>query len=180
MPDIDLQADALKPWAQVVKEREIRECKRCTSIIANNRSYGRPPQPSDPNLCECCPPIRYGLDNLRFYQDGGHGWLEVPTADVNESGYRPSEFSYRHDTYTPEVKGQVSTLINSHIYLEEDVDIRGFIEATGIAPADVVDYVSHISMPLYIEQNPLGCWIRDLPHCSGLGHVSPFKGGLVN
>ena len=122
---------------------------------------------------------KYGLGNLRFYSDGGHGWLEVPTADVEASGYRPSEFSYRHDTYTPEVKGQVSTLINSHIYLEEDVDIRGFIEATGIAPADVVDYVSHISMPLYIEQNPLGCWIRDRPHCSGLGHVSPFKGGLV-
>ncbi len=115
--------------------------------------------------------IKYGLDNLRFYSDGGHGWLEVPTADVNASGYRPSQYSYRHDTYTPEVSGQVSTLLNSYTYLEEDCDVRGFIEATGIAPADVVDYINHISVLINLEGD---CWIRDLPHCSGLGHVSPF------
>ena len=119
------------------------------------------------------PDIKYGLGGLRFYRDGGHGWLEVPTADVEASGYRPSGFSYRQDVYTNEVRGRVSTLINSYTFLEEDVDVRGFIEALGVDSADVVDVVSHISMPLYIEPTPLGCWIRDLPHCSGYGYVSP-------
>ena len=59
MTEIDYQAEANKPWAQIVKEREIRECRKCGAVIANHRDYGRPPQPSDSNLCECCPPIRY-------------------------------------------------------------------------------------------------------------------------
>ena len=43
-----------KPWSQVVKEREIRACRVCTSLIANHRAFGRPPQPYDSTLCECC------------------------------------------------------------------------------------------------------------------------------
>ena len=43
-----------KPWSQVMKEREIRECRVCTSLIANHRAFGRPPQPYDSTLCECC------------------------------------------------------------------------------------------------------------------------------
>ena len=43
-----------KPWSQIVKEREIRECRVCTSMIANHRAFGRPPQPYDSTLCECC------------------------------------------------------------------------------------------------------------------------------
>ena len=50
--DPKLEAD--KPWSQIVKEREIRECRVCTSMIANHRAYGRPPQPYDSTLCECC------------------------------------------------------------------------------------------------------------------------------
>jgi hypothetical protein len=50
--DPKLEAD--KPWSQVVKEREIRECRLCTSLIANHRAFGRPPQPYDSTLCECC------------------------------------------------------------------------------------------------------------------------------
>ena len=50
--DPKLEAD--KPWSQVVKEREIRACRVCTSLIANHRAYGRPPQPYDSTLCECC------------------------------------------------------------------------------------------------------------------------------
>ena len=34
--------------------REIRECRVCTSMMANHRAYGRPPQPYDSTLCECC------------------------------------------------------------------------------------------------------------------------------
>ena len=52
----DLQADARKPWNQVVQEYDIRECVRCTSMIANDRAYGRPPHRQDFALCECCPP----------------------------------------------------------------------------------------------------------------------------
>ena len=50
--DPKLEAD--KPWSQIVKEREIRACRVCTSMIANHRAYGRPPQPYDSTLCECC------------------------------------------------------------------------------------------------------------------------------
>ena len=50
----DAAIEKLKPWAQVIQEREIRECVRCTSMIANHRAYGRPPRTDDPTLCECC------------------------------------------------------------------------------------------------------------------------------
>tara|TARA_B100001123_G_C15181303_1_gene975478 strand:- start:551 stop:1258 length:708 start_codon:yes stop_codon:yes gene_type:complete len=50
--DPKLEAD--KPWSQVVKEREIRECRVCTSLIANHLAFGRQPNPSDSTLCECC------------------------------------------------------------------------------------------------------------------------------
>ena len=43
-----------KPWSQIMKEREVRECRVCTSLIANHRAFGRPPQPYDSTLCECC------------------------------------------------------------------------------------------------------------------------------
>ena len=52
--DYDPKADAQKPWSQIVEEREIRACRLCTSLIANHRAYGRPPQPYDSTLCECC------------------------------------------------------------------------------------------------------------------------------
>ena len=50
----DPELEKGKPWGQIVKEREIRECRVCTSMIANHRAYGRPPQPYDSTLCECC------------------------------------------------------------------------------------------------------------------------------
>jgi hypothetical protein len=52
--EYDPKAEALKPWSQVIKEREIRECRRCTAVIANHLAYGRQPRPDDPTLCECC------------------------------------------------------------------------------------------------------------------------------
>ena len=118
--------------------------------------------------------IKYGLKELRWVSDPGHAWLEVPTADVNASGYRPSKYSHRSDRYSEEVPGRVSTLTGSYTYLEEDCDVRGFIEATGIHPADVVDYVNHIS---FYSHTDYESFVRELPHCSGLGYVSPFRGG---
>ena len=50
----DEAIEKLKPWSQVIQEREIRECVRCTSMIANHRAYGRLPRTDDPTLCECC------------------------------------------------------------------------------------------------------------------------------
>jgi len=50
--DPKLEAD--KPWSQIMKEREVRECRVCTSLIANHRAFGRPSQPYDSTLCECC------------------------------------------------------------------------------------------------------------------------------
>ena len=52
--EFDPKAEAQKPWSQIVTEREIRGCRRCTSIIANHLAYGRRPRPDDPTLCECC------------------------------------------------------------------------------------------------------------------------------
>ena len=107
---------------------------------------------------------KYGLRELRWIADPGHAWLEVPTADVEASGYKPSQYSYI-DTY----QDQWNTL--SFTYLEEDQDARGFIEALGVDPADVVDVVNHIS---YYNRSSSDCFVRDLPNCSGYGYVSPF------
>lgn len=49
----------------------------------------------------------------RFIEDPGHGWLEVPAADVSAVGFNPS-------AYSPRRKG--------FVYLEEDCDAPGFLE----------------------------------------------------
>ncbi len=50
--------------------------------------------------------------NYTFHSDPGHGWLEVPIADVRASGAEISSYSY--------YKNGVS-------YLEEDCDAPAFI-----------------------------------------------------
>ena len=54
--------------------------------------------------------------NYNFIVDGGHGWIEVPMADVREVGgaNKISQFSYRHDNVA---------------YLEEDCDASTFVDA---------------------------------------------------
>ena len=100
--------------------------------------------------------FQYGLKQLRFISDPGHGWLEVPTADVEESGYIPSRYSYTFVCWT---------------YLEEDCDVAGFVQALGVAPELVAPTVGYIS---YYERTDADSWVRDLPRCSGQGFVSPF------
>ena len=123
---------------------------------------------------------KYGLRELRFLADNGHAWLEVPTADVTASGYRPSEYSHRDDHYSAEVPGRVSTLTSSFTYLEEDCDVRGFIEALGVEPYFVADVVTHISRYVPIDRGrdshiqPPVPSVRNLPRCSGIGFISPF------
>ncbi len=50
-------------WNQIVKDKEIRMCRVCTSMIANHPSYGRRSgletasykfATGDPDICECC------------------------------------------------------------------------------------------------------------------------------
>ena len=98
------------------------------------------------------------MATLRFISDSAHGWLEVPTVDVAAAGVTPSRYSYIDAT-------------NGMTYLEEDCDIAGFLSALGVALADVPDVVQHIATYRYSMGN---CWIRELPHCSGQGFVSPF------
>ena len=48
---------------------------------------------------------------LTFCHDAGHGWLQVPIAMYELSGFKASRFSY---------------IDNEHVYLEEDCDAEGF------------------------------------------------------
>ena len=73
--DPKLEAD--KPWSQIVKEREIRECRVCTSMMANHRAYGRPPQPYDSTLCECCEekPAQVDMTSEQLWDSMGPGTI---------------------------------------------------------------------------------------------------------
>jgi len=55
----------------------------------------------------------------RFFADLGHGWLEVPRAEVVESGAEISAYSY----YDP---------ATDMAYLEEDCDAPAFLKAVGL------------------------------------------------
>jgi hypothetical protein len=54
----------------------------------------------------------------RFFEDAGHGWLEVPRREVVASGANISRYSY----YDPKT---------DMVYLEEDCDAISFLEASG-------------------------------------------------
>ena len=94
---------------------------------------------------------------LRFITDSAHGWLEVPAMDVLESGYIPSQFSYQ---------GIIDDV--GYVYLEEDCDLSGFIRKFDWTTIDELDQ--------YLETVHVNgqCWIRNLPHCDGIGWISPF------
>ena len=105
--------------------------------------------------------FQYGLKQLRFIVDPGHGWLEVPTADVEASGYQPSPFSYESFAYG----------LETFTYLEEDCDVAGFVQALGVAPDLVAPTVSYIS---HYERTDYESFVRELPRCSGADYISPF------
>ena len=52
-----------------------------------------------------------------FYEDPGHGWLEIPERLVLESGAEISGHSYR---------------ANGNVYLEEDCDLAEYLRAAGV------------------------------------------------
>ena len=50
-------------WTAILKKYAIRECKICTSMIANDGRYGRPASKADPALCDVCrPQPLFGID----------------------------------------------------------------------------------------------------------------------
>jgi hypothetical protein len=73
----DPKVEEGKSWSQVVKEREIRECRVCTSVIANHRAFGRPPQPYDCTLCECCEekPAPQDMTSDQLWESMGPGTI---------------------------------------------------------------------------------------------------------
>jgi hypothetical protein len=58
----------------------------------------------------------------KFHEDAGHGWLEVPLAEVIESGIEVSGYSYKR---------------GGTAYLEEDLDAGLFMDAMGLNNSDI-------------------------------------------
>jgi hypothetical protein len=73
----------------------------------------------------------------RYYYDDGHGWLEVPNADVKASAITVTPYSY----YDPK---------SDMAYLEEDVDLIAFLQATGKTLSDICTHI-HSSMPRKLQ-----------------------------
>ena len=61
---------------------------------------------------------------LRYIQDPGHGWLEVPVKMLAELGIQDkiTSYSYRKGTM---------------VYLEEDLDMHTFLQAAKLADLDI-------------------------------------------
>lgn len=70
---------------------------------------------------------------LRFFEDAGHGWLEVPLSLIRSLGIadKISHYSY--------LKGEMA-------YLEEDCDAGLFIRALGSEPA--IERIYHHDSPV--------------------------------
>jgi hypothetical protein len=41
-------------WRKLTIKYNVRECKICTALIANNLDYGRKASKSDKDICEIC------------------------------------------------------------------------------------------------------------------------------
>jgi len=86
------------------------------------------------------------MTTYTFHTDPGHGWLEVPAADVRAVGCRVSRYSFRsRDGRT--------------VYLEEDCD----------APVFVAAWTAAHGKPEYHEQNH-----NESAPCRALPHVAAF------
>lgn len=82
-----------------------------------------------------------------FHTDPGHGWLEVPAADVRALGVRVSRYSFRsRDCRT--------------LYLEEDCDAPAFTTAWAAAHGKAPQVVDAIH--------------RDSAPCRALPHVAAW------
>ena len=86
------------------------------------------------------------MAKLRFIDDPGHGWLEVPTVDVIKSGIVVSSYSY-----VDPKRGLT--------YLEEDCDAPKYLATIG--PSD--SWASHYEEVSVNNE----AWIRNLPQWEG-------------
>ena len=62
-----------------------------------------------------------------FFSTPSHGYLAVPKEDYEASGYKASRFSYK--------------LGDSYVYLEEDCDARGFMDAANVSLDNIKEVV---------------------------------------
>lgn len=114
---------------------------------------------------------QFQTTGIRFISDNSHGWLEVPTEDVKASGYVPSKYSYQvPKQWRPGIQATAEYMSDTnrlYTYLEEDSDATGYLATLAVTGIDVEQIDKQIG-----GHN----WIRDLPHCDGVGYVSPFGG----
>ena len=76
-----------------------------------------------------------------FFEDGGHGWLEVPAAEVRALGIAVSAYSYIS-------KDQRTA------YLEEDCDLTAFLDARESLDRPVLYTINHLHEDAFIRQLP--------------------------
>tara|TARA_R100001377_G_C3113466_1_gene83432 strand:+ start:126 stop:404 length:279 start_codon:yes stop_codon:yes gene_type:complete len=70
----------------------------------------------------------------KFFSTPSHGYLCVPTADYDASGYKASSSSYKLGTQL--------------VYLEEDCDARGFMDAANVS----LDNIKEVSIEYDLTQ----------------------------
>lgn len=62
-----------------------------------------------------------------YHTDPGHGWIEVPVADLQELGLKLADFT------------RYSYINHDRVYLEEDCDaavfVNAYVEKHGVSPA---------------------------------------------
>jgi len=83
----------------------------------------------------------------RYIQDPGHGWLEVPLAQVLDLGIAVSAYSY--------INRKTNT-----VYLEEDCDMSRFLIAKGVTPKS---YGAFKAEHIIEVHDPRDCFVRNLP-----------------
>lgn len=62
------------------------------------------------------------INKYSYIQDPGHGWIQVPIAEIREFGLTPSSYSYMDGPW---------------VYLEEDCDAAAWIKAREAAGCPV-------------------------------------------
>lgn len=89
-----------------------------------------------------------------FHQDPGHGWLEVPRAELQALGiaHRISGYSYQSRD-------------GATVYLEEDCDLSTFARAKGWGAQNPTGFMSAEDWRTLTREHDhgLGCFIRSLP-----------------
>ena len=99
----ELQEFAKKPWGEIVKEKQLTDCRECKAVICGtgDRAWGRPPNRQDASLCECCefvePAGNYSQElrdrRLAYSLDTSASERRVKFAQVNaervQAGHEP-------------------------------------------------------------------------------------------